>query len=70
VDSFRIHTNRRTSQVFGGRGGDRDFRIDVPDGNRATGFTGRSGEYVDAIGLTYVETPDPYRGFHEDRRNR
>jgi len=70
VDSFQIHTNRRTSQVFGGRGGERDFRIDVPDGNRATGFAGRSGEYLDAIGLTYAETPEPHREFRDGRRNR
>ena len=71
VDSLRIHTNRRTSQLFGGSGGDRDFHIDVPEGNQATGFTGRSGEYVDAIGLTYAWTPGPeFRFSGERRRNR
>ncbi len=56
VDSVRIHTNKRTSELFGGRGGERDFRIDVPDAddNQATGFIGRSGEYLDAIGLAYA----------------
>jgi len=54
IDSLRIHTNRRTSQVFGGRGGDRDYRIDVPSGNQAVGFIGRAGDYLDAIGLTYT----------------
>ena len=70
VDSFRIQTNRRMSQVFGGRGGDRDFQINVPEGNRAAGFAGRSGEYVDAIGLTYTETPERHHEFHEGRHNR
>jgi hypothetical protein len=70
VDSLRIHTNRRTSQLFGGSGGDRDFRIDVPDDNQATGFIGRSGTYLDAIGLTYERTPDPQRRFRERQRNR
>jgi hypothetical protein len=69
VDSLRIHTNRRTSQLFGGSGGDRDFRIDVPDGNQATGFTGRSGTYIDAIGLTYARIPARQRWFRENRRN-
>jgi hypothetical protein len=65
VDSFRIHTNRRTSQLFGGSGGEREFRIDVPEGNLATGFMGRSGMYLDAIGLTYERIPE---GRFRDRR--
>jgi Jacalin-like lectin domain len=70
VDSLRIHTNRRTSQLFGGNGGDRDFRIDIPDGNQATGFVGRSGTYVDAIGLNYSRIPYPQDRFRGRRRNR
>jgi hypothetical protein len=54
IDSIRIQTNKRTSPVFGGRGGDRDFRIDVPSGNQAVGFSGRAGDSLDAIGLTYL----------------
>ena len=54
IDSLQIQTSRRTSQRFGGRGGDRDFRIDVPPGTQATGFAGRAGQYLDAIGLTYA----------------
>ena len=69
VDSIRIHTNRRTSQLFGGRGGDRDYRVDVPDGNQVTGFMGRSGAYLDAIGLTYDQIA-PQGRFRDRRRNR
>lgn len=54
IDSLRLHTNKRTSPLFGGRGGNRDFRIDIPAGYEAIGFTGRAGDYLDAIGLTYV----------------
>jgi hypothetical protein len=54
VDSMRIITNKRTSPQFGGGGGDRDFRIDVPSGNQAIGFAGRAGDSMDAIGLTYA----------------
>jgi len=54
LDSLRIITNKRTSQTFGGRGGTSDFRIDVPSGYLVIGFAGRSGVYVDAIGLTYA----------------
>jgi Jacalin-like lectin domain len=70
VDSLRIHTNRRTSELFGGRGGDKDYRIDVPADSQATGFMGRSGEYLDAIGLTYSgisAMPGRYRGRRRDR---
>ncbi len=61
IDSMRIHTNKRTSQTFGGRGGGNEFRIDVPSGNGAVGFAGRAGEYVDAIGLTYTRIDTPSR---------
>jgi hypothetical protein len=54
IDSLRIHTNKRVSQPFGGSGGNRDFRVDVPAGNRAVGFAGRSGKLLDAVGLTYT----------------
>jgi hypothetical protein len=70
VDSLRIVTNFRTSQTFGGRGGDRDFRIDVPEGTQVTGFAGRSGMYLDAIGFTYAKGADLHRGFHDRRRDR
>jgi hypothetical protein len=70
VDSLRIHTNRRTSELIGGRGGERDFRIDVPDGNQATGFMGRAGEYLDAIGLTYIRIPSREERFRERRHDR
>jgi hypothetical protein len=54
VDSIRIITNKRTSLTFGGRGGDRDFQINIPSGSTAIGFAGRSGNMIDAIGLTCV----------------
>jgi len=53
VDSLRIRTNRRTTEALGGTGGERDFRIEVPAGSRAVGLVGRSGEYLDALGLVY-----------------
>jgi hypothetical protein len=70
VDSLRILTNRRTSQTFGGQGGRRDFRVDVPEGTRALGFAGRAGEYLDAIGLTYegLAAEPSRRPFRPSRR--
>jgi hypothetical protein len=51
IDSLTIQTNRRTSPLFGGSGGKRDYRIEVPSGYQAVGFVGRSAKYLDAIGL-------------------
>jgi hypothetical protein len=58
VDSLTIRTNKRVSQVFGGRGGNRSFWVDVPRGSVAIGFAGRSGESLDAVGLTYESGRD------------
>jgi hypothetical protein len=70
IDSIRIHTNRRTSPVFGGRGGNRDFRIDVPSGNQAIGLKGRSGKFLDAIGLVYLSARGSDRVYPKVRSNR
>ncbi len=54
IDSLQIRTNKRTSPVYGGRGGDRDYQINLERGNQAIGFIGRAGDYLDAIGFTFV----------------
>jgi hypothetical protein len=54
IDSIRFETNRRTSPTFGGTGGSRDFRIDVPANTQVSGLAGRAGQYLDAIGLTFI----------------
>jgi hypothetical protein len=54
IDSLRIHTNKRTSPLFGGSGGAQDYRIDIDTGYQAAGFVGRSGRYLNAIGLLFV----------------
>jgi hypothetical protein len=61
IDSISIRTNKRTSPIYGGRGGDRDFRVDVPQGSVAIGFSGRSAELLDAIGLLYENSRNPVR---------
>ncbi len=66
IDSLRIHTNKHTSQTFGGQGGRRDFRIEIPTGTRAVGFIGRAADYLDAIGLAYTSLS----GNNPSRRNR
>ena len=54
IDSIRFQTNKRISPAFGGRGGSRDFRVDVPANAQTTGLAGRAGNYLDAIGLTFI----------------
>jgi hypothetical protein len=54
VDSLQIQTNRRSSPIFGGPGGSRNYRIDVAPGSQAIGFVGRSGAYLDAVGLAFI----------------
>ncbi len=54
IDSIRFHTDRRTSPAYGGNGGNRDFRIYVPQGNQAIGLVGRAKRYLDAVGLTHT----------------
>jgi hypothetical protein len=54
IDSVSILTNKRTSPLFGGSGGSRNYRIEVPRGYKAVGFVGRSGENLDAIGLLSI----------------
>jgi jacalin-like lectin domain-containing protein len=54
IDSIRFITNKRSSPIFGGRGGSHDYNVQVPAGNRPIGLTGRTGNYLDAVGLTYT----------------
>jgi hypothetical protein len=51
VDSLRIHTNMRVTETFGGPGGGVDFFYQAPIGFSIIGFVGRSGLYLDAIGV-------------------
>lgn len=57
LDAIRFHyTNGRTSDYFGGEGGDIEFKIPIPqkDGNPIgdiVGFHGKWGAWIDAIGL-------------------
>jgi hypothetical protein len=65
IDSIQIQTNKRTSPLYGGHGGDQDYRVNVASRNQAVGFTGRAGNYLDAIGLTY----SPLRAWAEEQAN-
>ncbi|NJL55065.1 hypothetical protein HC928_07640 [bacterium] len=56
MDSITLKTNLQTYGPFGGFGGN-DFTIDLPAGTEFVGFTGRSGNVVDALGLVYRDLP-------------
>jgi hypothetical protein len=55
VDSLVIHTNKRTSIQYGGTGGSTDYKLDIQYPNQElVGFLGRSGSWLDAIGVVLV----------------
>lgn len=62
IYSLQIHTNKRTSPLFGGSGGSQDYRIDVAAENQAVGFVGRAGRYLHAIGLISLPLTIPQAG--------
>jgi len=68
IDSVIIRTNRRSSPQFGGNGGRSQYSIDVPSGNQAIGLIGRSGRYLDAIGLSYAAAARQGRDLFRRRR--
>lgn len=51
IDSIRFHTNKRTSDSFGGWGGSTDFSFEAPAGGEIAGFFGRADWYIDALGV-------------------
>jgi predicted flap endonuclease-1-like 5' DNA nuclease len=57
VDSIQFHTNKRSSHVYGGAGGEQDFAIRIPEGWEIAGLFGREGWYIDALGIIVRERP-------------
>lgn len=51
IDALRIHTNKRVSPFFGGPGGSNFQTLYAPNNQYVIGFHGRSGVYLDAIGI-------------------
>jgi len=56
VDSLLIQTNKGRIKGFGGTGGSVNYTYTAPPGTRIHGFFGRSGKFVDAIGVI-LKTP-------------
>lgn len=55
VDSIQFHTNLRVSPTYGGSGGDADYYYEAPSGWQIVGFNGRSGAYIDAVGVVLAQ---------------
>ena len=51
IDQLCFHTNKRKSEIFGGKGGVTEFSITAPKNHEVTGLFGREEWYLDAIGI-------------------
>lgn len=51
IDSLRLHTNLRESEVYGGDGGGTEFSLQAPANTEVVGFFGRADWYIDSLGL-------------------
>ncbi|WP_306350802.1 jacalin-like lectin [Flavobacterium sp. '19STA2R22 D10 B1'] len=54
IDSIIFETNLGKKYTFGGPGGHTNFTFTVPNKMNFAGFTGRSGSFVDALGICCV----------------
>ena len=57
VDNICFHTNKRVSDVYGGRGGENPFSYMADAGSQIIGFYGRADWYLDAVGVLVKELP-------------
>ena len=51
IDQIEIRTNKGNVKRFGSAPGLHDFQYQVPDNFRISGFWGRAGRLIDAIGI-------------------
>ena len=57
INYIILHTNTRTSQRFGGLGGEREYSIQANTGEQIVGLWSRSDIYIDAIGAITARAP-------------
>ena len=57
LDSITLHTNKRTSQRFGGHGGEREYAIHANSGEQIVGLLSHSENFVHAIGAIIIPAP-------------
>lgn len=51
IDSLRIHTNKRTSEQFGGPSGANEYHFEASGSGEIAGLVGRAGWYIDQLGV-------------------
>ena len=56
VDSLLIQTNKGRAKGWGGSGGSANYTYTAPPGSRIHGFFGRSGKFIDSVGVI-LKTP-------------
>lgn len=58
IDSIRFHTNKRSSDTYGGPGGSDEFRYEAAANGEIVGFAGRADWYLDQLSVV-VATAAP-----------
>jgi predicted flap endonuclease-1-like 5' DNA nuclease len=51
IDSIRIHTNKRVTDSYGGRGGEEEYRFEAAANGEIVGLVGRAGWFIDQLGV-------------------
>lgn len=54
IDSLTFETNLGQKQTFGGHGGHTSFTFTIAKDMSFIGFTGKSGAYIDALGICCI----------------
>ena len=55
IDSIRFHTNKRTTDSYGGHGGEDEYRYEAATGSEVAGLVGRADWFVDQLGVIVRE---------------
>lgn len=58
VEVIRVETNKGRSETFGNARAALSFTYAIPEGHQLIGFTGRSGIYIDAVGIITAPEQD------------
>jgi predicted flap endonuclease-1-like 5' DNA nuclease len=51
IDSIQFHTNKRSSDIFGGKGGDTEFILEAPKNHEISGLFGKADWFIDQLGI-------------------
>jgi predicted flap endonuclease-1-like 5' DNA nuclease len=51
IDSIQFHTNKRSSGIFGGKGGDSEFILEAPKNYEISGLFGKADWFIDQLGI-------------------